>query len=145
MAASGVTARFLVTGGAGAGKSTFIASVSPQVQINETLTIQLVEAELEAAPEFLSEVLGIVLLVDGTTEFSETPLVVDDLRKIRRLPLIIAVTKQDLPGVAHPLDVLGTLPENTEIKVFPCVNTDRAACENVLLALIFQMLSSGGS
>lgn len=138
-------ARFLITGPSKAGKSTFVASVGAELPVSPALTIRLREAALPEAEAFLGETLGIVLLVDGTqpATFPQVPMWVDELWAIRPLPLIIAVTKQDHSGVDGPLDVLAELPENTEIKVFPCICSDKTSCENVLLALIYQMLSSG--
>lgn len=147
------TGKFLVTGFSGAGKSTFIATLtgSPDdfgvLQVSDALSIELEAVHIEDEPEWaalLPACIGAILLVDGRHDFHFDDLqpAIDALRTAKKkLPVIVGISHQDEDGAAKPNSVRQFLPENTEDKVFPLVATDRQSAENVLLALIYQILS----
>lgn len=146
------TARFLVTGYPGAGKTTFIETITGsgddfgEISISEQLTIQLEAADADEPEEWqavISGALGAVLLVNGTHDFQFEGLqaLMDEMRKIRKVQFIIGVTHQDVSDVTKPNALRAFLPENTDVKVFPVITTERQSAENVLLALIYQILS----
>jgi len=148
--------RFLVTGAPGAGKTTFLHSVaaplvgspeSAEMIVNEALKLELYAAT--APPHgstwktMIDLVLGVVLLVDGTNApyFAQIQNTIEALRAAKALPLIVAITKQDLSDAHSPAIVRTFLPEDPDYKVFPCVASNQQSAENVLLALIYQILS----
>lgn len=143
------TATFLVMGPR---SDTFIASVATEgvLVVNENLMINLiatsVPSDSEAWRESITNILGIVLLVDGThpDTFAQIPLMVDRLGA-EQLPLIVAVDKQNEPKAQPPKAIRDLLPEDTPIKVFPCIASDKQSAENVLLALIYSVLSGDSS
>lgn len=150
---SAQTARFVVIGAPASGKTAFISSVSgvenadaAELPISESLRIGLsavpLEAERSRLEEALDHAIGIILVVDSTQpmRFAALPQIVDRLHAIRPLPIIIAANKQDLPSAQPPATIRQHLPDDAEIKVFPCVATDKSAAEKVLLALIYQIL-----
>ncbi len=128
------TARFWVTG---PGAETFIGTLAglnapaeaAQVPINEALSITLQAGPDPDTPH------GIILLLDPADASEVWPRV----QALPPAPTIIAVTD---PG-AELRRVRDHLPENTPLKVFPCDLHARPSAENVLLALIYQMLSRG--
>jgi hypothetical protein len=149
------TARFLITGKAAAGKSSFIRSVagslSPEgnygeVVVNDALRLELIAAdappESEVWRDVLVGVIGVVLLVDGTQpeSFAAVPAIIQTITAVKNVPFIIAVNKQDVTGWHPPKAVRDHLPEDSDIKVFPCVATDPTSAQNVLLALIYSIL-----
>jgi uncharacterized protein len=149
------TARFLVTGYAGSGKSTFIRTICQvvaidgnwgELDINDKLKIELVAAaapsESEAWREYIERVIGVVMIVDGTQpqSFPDVPKLIETIEAEKVIPFIIAVNKQDCAGWQPPTALLQHLPEDTDIKVFPCKATDSNSAQNVLLALIYSIL-----
>jgi hypothetical protein len=150
------TARFLVTGKAASGKSSFIRSAAGnlsadgnhgEVVVNQALRIELFAAdappESDAWRDVLEGVIGVVLLVDGTQPktFADVPQIIETITAVNHVPFIIAVNKQDVAGWHPPKAVRDHLPEDSEIKVFPCIATDPTSAQNVLLALIYSLLS----
>lgn len=144
-----ITANFLVIGHEGAGKSTFIQTGAPhnaEMPINETLKIALHEAPLDAWPQYIARMLGVVLLVDGASPpfFKPTISTWEAIQASKHpLPCIIGVNKQDDQRAEPASSFQALLPDNAIVKVFPCIATDKASVENILLALIFQILSGG--
>lgn len=144
-------AKFLITGKPDSGKTAFIHSLTDsadpnygELAVNEELVIELYAAPLDDhLSEALREKVGVVLMVDGrqSDEFADAPGIVRHLQKLRNLPLIVAVNKQDLPEAHPPNDVREQFPDNDLTTIFPCVATQKESAEKVLLALIYRMLS----
>ncbi|HLA45746.1 MAG TPA: hypothetical protein VJZ27_20025 [Aggregatilineales bacterium] len=150
---SGTTAKFLVTGAAHTGKSQFITTITGaetraygEVQINPDMKIGLFSRLAPPEPDWREVIdlcIGVVLMVDATRPdtFADVPHMIEIMRQVHNVPMIIAVNKQDAPGAHPPGAVRDHLPEDLEIKVFPCIATQKQSAENVLLALIYTILS----
>ena len=150
------TAKFMVTGLDGAGKTTFIQSVTDPLPntpeagsmvISDDLRIELHGAPApphsDAWRDTIERVIGIVLVVDSTQPeaFPQVSDLIGTFQATRPCPIIIALNKQDLDTAHSTTDLRHHLPENTLINVFPCIATDSQSVQNVLLTLIFEILS----
>ncbi len=90
--------------------------------------------------DFMWEVLskemqGFIVLADSTTpeSFVEVERMLKLFQQYAAAPYIVAANKQDLEGALPPEEVQKALKVD---KVLPCVATDKASVEKVLLELI---------
>jgi len=139
------TAKFLVTGTSTSDVNAFIHSLTggnDSLEVGDGLTIVLVPG-LDDWRTAIQSVIGIIYLVDGRDSdlFPEVQPGIDALRAEKSLPVIIAVTGQEQSSAKTPKDLREHLPENNPHKVFPCILSQKTSVENVLLALIYQILS----
>ncbi|MFP4322408.1 MAG: hypothetical protein ACLFTK_08135 [Anaerolineales bacterium] len=140
-------ARFLVLGAPGAGVTTFITTLGgldapadeATLPINDVLTIHLLGGQ---HPDPIPQtVVGIIYILDAT-QAEQLAEVWPHVQALPRVPTIIAVNRYEHITPDPLRTVRDALPENTTLKVFPCQAHDRQSTENILLALIYQMLSS---
>ena len=145
-------ASFIIAGLPQSGITTLIETLSPHsskaefgdMVINEALTIHLHGIGDDVWQDAVDAALGAIIMVDSTQPdtFQESLHLMDELWGARKkLPLLIAMNKQDEPDAHAPAEFQKLLPDKLEIKVFPCVATQRQSAENVLLALIYSVLA----
>jgi hypothetical protein len=137
------TAKFLVTGFSEI--DVFVDTLSGDdglIRVGDDLVIELLPAR-DDWETVIQQVIGIILLVDGrdAEAFPDVQPTIDSLRAEKAVPLIIGVTGQEHPDAGKPNDLRAHLPEDNPHKVFPCIVGDKTSAENVLLALIYQILS----
>jgi signal recognition particle receptor subunit beta len=86
--------------------------------------------------------LGLVILVDSTRPetFRETNRIIDFFISYRDTPYVIAANKQDKPNAWSPDELRLALRLPAQIKVLPCVASDRESVKNVLLELLYVIL-----
>ena len=138
-------AKFLVTGFSTEEIDAFVGTLSGDagvIQVGDDLTIELIPGLVDWETA-IRGVIGIIFLVDGLTPdaFPDVQPAVDAMQLADATPLIIGVTGQQHADASKPNDLREHLPENTPHKVFPCNVHDKTSSENVLLALIYQILS----
>jgi len=93
--------------------------------------------------EILSEgMLGFIVLLDSVRPetFREARNILDTFRSYAPVPYVVAANKQDLPDAWQPEDLRIALRIPAEIKVLPCVATDRGSVKRVLLELLYSIL-----
>jgi len=93
--------------------------------------------------EILAEgMLGFVVLLDSVRPetFREARSILDTFRAYAPVPYVVAANKQDLEDAWAPGDLRIALRIPQEIKVLPCVATDRESVQHVLLELLFSVL-----
>ena len=93
--------------------------------------------------EILAEgMLGFVVLLDSVRPetFREARSILDTFRAYAPVPYVVAANKQDLEDAWAPGDLRIALRIPQEIKVLPCVATDRENVQHVLLELLFSVL-----
>lgn len=93
--------------------------------------------------DILSEgMLGFVVMVDSTSPqtFREARYILDVFRRYAKIPYVVAANKQDLPDAWPPEDIRIALRLNSNVKVIPCVATDKESVKNVLLELLYLVL-----
>ena len=95
--------------------------------------------------EILSEgMLGFVILVDSVRPetFREARRILDIFRGYATTPYIVAANKQDLEDAWTPEDLRIALKIRPDIKLLPCVATDKESVKNVLLELLYGILET---
>ncbi|HDD24648.1 MAG TPA: GTP-binding protein [Chloroflexi bacterium] len=93
--------------------------------------------------EILAEgMLGFVVLLDSVKPetFREARSILDTFRNYAPVPYVVAANKQDLEDAWTPEDLRIALRIPPEIKVLPCVATDRESVQQVLLELLYSVL-----
>lgn len=95
--------------------------------------------------EILSEgMLGLLVLVDSTRPetFRETLRIIDFFTSYRESPYVVVANKQDLENAWSPEELRLALRLPDEVKVLPCVATNRESVKNVLLELLYLVLQT---
>jgi len=93
--------------------------------------------------EILSEgMLGFVVLLDSvrTETFREARDILRTFSSYAPVPFVVAANKQDLADAWTPEDLRIALKIPSDVKVIPCIGTDRESVKNVLLELLFSIL-----
>lgn len=93
--------------------------------------------------EILSEgMLGFVILVDSTKPetFREAKRILETFRNFAATPYVVAANKQDMEDAWDPEDIRIILRLESDIKILPCVATDKESVKEVLLALLYAIL-----
>jgi small GTP-binding protein len=97
--------------------------------------------------EILSEgMLGFIVLVDGVRPetFREAKRILEIFRGYASTPYVVAANKQDMPDAWSPEDLRIALKIDRNIKVLPCVATDKESVKNILLELLYTILETMG-
>ncbi len=92
--------------------------------------------------EILSEgMLGFVVLVDSVRPetFREARRILDIFRSYASTPYVVAANKQDLEDAWSPEDLRIALKVRPEVKLLPCVATEKESVKNVLLELLYSI------
>lgn len=93
--------------------------------------------------EILSEgMLGFIVLIDSVRPetFREAKHILEIFRGYSATPYVVAANKQDLPDSWSPEDLRIALKIDRDVKVLPCVATDKESVKNILLALLYSIL-----
>ena len=93
--------------------------------------------------EILSEgMLGFVVMVDSTRPetFREARRILETFRAYAPTPYIVAANKQDLPDAWELSDMRLALRLSDEVKLLPCVSTDKETVKQVLIELLYSIL-----
>lgn len=94
--------------------------------------------------EILSEgMLGFVVMVDSTRPetFYEARSILETFRAYAPTPYVVAANKQDLPDAWDLDDMRIALRLSKEVKLLPCVATDKESVKQVLLELLYSILA----
>lgn len=94
--------------------------------------------------EILSEgMLGFVVMVDSTRPetFREAKSILETFRAYAPTPYVVAANKQDAPDAWDMDDLRIALRLDPAIKLLPCVATDREKVKDILLELLYTILS----
>lgn len=147
------TAQFIVTGLHAREQWSFLQLLTPDLAPQATQTRLNISEKLQISLQALAwqdseaaafeEALGIILLIDGrqAASFADLPPTLKQLAKRRPLPVIVAVRGEyDIPTLTAIRQGLDERQQEN-IKIFPCPDEAQAA-QNVLMALIYQMLST---
>ncbi|MDY6874903.1 MAG: ATP/GTP-binding protein [Chloroflexota bacterium] len=98
--------------------------------------------------EILSEgMLGFIVLLDSVRPetFREAQSILETFRSYAPVPYIVAANKQDLEDAWSPEDLRIAFRIPSEVKVLPCVGTDRESVKQVLLELLYSILEVMGA
>ncbi len=93
--------------------------------------------------EILSEgMLGFVVMIDSNRPetFREARRILNTFQAYSPVPYIVAANKQDMEDAWPPEDLKIVLKVDSDVKVVPCVATDRESVKMVLLELLYSIL-----
>lgn len=130
-------------------KETTVAMDFGRITIANDLVLHLFGTPGQRRFDFMWEILsdgalGLIVVVDSTRPetFRETTRILEFFAEMRQAPYIIAANKQDKDTAWSPdeLRLALRLPEN--VKVVPCVATQRESCKNVLLELLYEIMET---
>lgn len=128
-------------------KETTVAMDFGRITIADDLVLHLFGTPGQKRFDFMWEILsegmlGLIVLVDSTRPetFRETNRIIDFFTSYRDAPYVIAANKQDRENAWSPDELRLALRLPAQIKVVPCVATDRASVKNVLLELLHVIL-----
>ena len=93
--------------------------------------------------EILSEgMLGFIVMVDSARPetFREARRILETFRAYAPTPYLVAANKQDLPDAWDTDDLRIALRLSPNVKLLPCVATDKESVKNALLELLYSIL-----
>ena len=93
--------------------------------------------------EILSEgMLGFVVMVDSSRPetFREARRILETFRAYAPTPYVVTANKQDLEDSWDPDDMRIALRLSPEVKLLPCIATDKESVKNALLELLYSIL-----
>jgi len=120
---------------------TTVAMDFGRITVDESLVLYLFGTPGQKRFDFMWEILsegmlGFVVVVDSTRPetFREARTILDLFQSYARTPYVVAANKQDRPDAWPPEDLRIALKVDKNVKVLPCVATDRESVKNVLLS-----------
>ncbi len=126
---------------------TTVAMDFGRITVDEELVLYLFGTPGQRRFDFMWEVLsegmlGFVVLLDSARSetFREARSILNTFRSYAPVPYVVAANKQDLEDAWSPEDLRIALRIPQEIKVLPCVATDREGVKRVLLELLYSIL-----
>ncbi len=126
---------------------TTVAMDFGRITVDEDLVLYLFGTPGQRRFDFMWEILsegmlGFVVLLDSVRPetFREARNILETFRSYAPVPYVVAANKQDMEDAWQPEDLRIALRIPPEIKVLPCVATDRESVKNVLLELLYSIL-----
>jgi small GTP-binding protein len=130
-------------------KETTVAMDFGRISVDDNLVLYLFGTPGQKRFDFMWEILsegmlGFVVLVDSVRPetFREARRILDIFRNYASTPYVVAANKQDLEDAWPPDDLRIALKVNPEVKLLPCVATDKDSVKNVLLELLYSILET---
>lgn len=130
-------------------KETTVAMDFGRITVDEDLVLYLFGTPGQKRFDFMWEILsegmlGFVVLVDSVRPetFREARRILDIFRAYASTPYVVAANKQDMDDAWSPEDLRIALKVRPNIKLLPCVATDKESVKNVLLELLYCILES---
>ncbi len=128
-------------------KETTVAMDFGRITIDDDLVLYLFGTPGQRRFDFMWEILtegmlGFVVLIDSVRPetFREAKNILEVFRGYAETPYIVAANKQDLPDAWTPEDLRIALKIDKDIKVLPCIATDKESVKEVLLELLYSIL-----
>jgi small GTP-binding protein len=128
--------------------STTVAMDFGRITVDADLVLYLFGTPGQKRFEFMWEILsegmlGFVVMVDSTRPetFREAKSILETFRAYAPTPYVVAANKQDNDEAWSIEDLRIALRLAPEIKLIPCVATDREKVKNVLLELLYSILA----
>jgi small GTP-binding protein len=130
-------------------KETTVAMDFGRITVDEDLVFYLFGTPGQKRFDFMWEILsegmlGFVVLVDSVRPetFREARRILDIFRGYANTSYVVAANKQDLADAWSPEDLRIALRVSPEVKLLPCVATDKESVKNVLLELLYSILET---
>jgi len=126
---------------------TTVAMDFGRITVDEDLVLYLFGTPGQRRFDFMWEILaegmlGFVVLLDSVRPetFREARHILERFYSFAPVPYVVAANKQDLEDAWSPEDLRIAFHIPQEIKVLPCVATDRESVKQVLLELLYSIL-----
>ena len=126
---------------------TTVAMDFGRITVDEDLVLYLFGTPGQRRFDFMWEILaegmlGFVVVVDSVSAetFREATRILSTFRSYAPTPYVVAANKQDLEDAWSPEDLRIALRIEPEVKVLPCVATDKESVKRVLLELLYSIL-----
>jgi hypothetical protein len=135
-------------------QATTVAMDFGRITVDEDLVLYLFGTPGQKRFDFMWEILsegmlGFIVLVDSTRPetFREARSILETFRAYAPTPYVVAANKQDKPDAWDLDDMRHALRLDEKVKLLPCVAPDRNTVKNVLLELLYSIISEmeGGS
>jgi small GTP-binding protein len=130
-------------------KETTVAMDFGRISVDDSLVLYLFGTPGQKRFDFMWEILsegmlGFVVLVDSVRPetFREARRILDIFRHYASTPYIVAANKQDLEDAWPPEDLRIALKIDPEVKLLPCVATNKESVKKVLLELLYNILET---
>ncbi len=128
-------------------QDTTVAMDFGRITVDEDLVLYLFGTPGQKRFDFMWEILsegmlGFIVLIDSVRPetFREAKRILDIFRGYAATPYVVAANKQDLPDAWSTEDLRIALKIDRNVKVLPCVATDKESVKSVLLELLYSIL-----
>lgn len=128
-------------------ESTTVAMDFGRITVDSDLVLYLFGTPGQRRFDFMWEILsegmlGFIVLVDSARPetFREAKSILEIFRAYAPTPYVVAANKQDLPDAWDVDDLRIALRLDKNVKLLPCVATDRNSVRDVLLELLYTIL-----
>jgi len=127
--------------------ATTVAMDFGRITVDDDLVLYLFGTPGQRRFDFMWEILaegmlGFVVMVDSAKPetFREAKSILETFRAYAPTPYVVAANKQDLPDAWAAEDLRIALRVEENVKLLPCVATDKESVKNVLLELLYSIL-----
>jgi uncharacterized protein len=128
-------------------EQTTVAMDFGRITVDDDLVLYLFGTPGQRRFDFMWEILaegmlGFVVMVDSAKPetFREAKSILETFRAYAPTPYVVAANKQDHPDAWDPEDLRIALRIEEEVKLLPCVATDKESVKTVLLELLYSIL-----
>ena len=135
------------TTGAEQKASTTVAMDFGRITVDDDLVLYLFGTPGQKRFDFMWEILsegmfGFVVMIDSTRPetFREARSILETFRAYAPTPYVVTANKQDLDDAWDPDDMRIALRLSPEVKLLPCIATDKESVKNALLELLYSIL-----
>ncbi|MBN1286691.1 MAG: ATP/GTP-binding protein [Anaerolineae bacterium] len=127
--------------------ATTVAMDFGRITVDDDLVLYLFGTPGQRRFDFMWEILaegmlGFVVMVDSAKPetFREAKSILETFRAYAPTPYVVAANKQDLPDAWAAEDLRIALRVEDNVKLLPCIATDKESVKNVLLELLYSIL-----
>ena len=128
---------------------TTVAMDFGRITVDEDLVLYLFGTPGQKRFDFMWEILsegmlGFVVLVDSVRPetFREARRILDIFRTYATTPYVVAANKQDMEDAWSPDDLRIALRVRPDVKLLPCVATDKESVKGILIELLYTILDT---
>lgn len=127
--------------------TTTVAMDFGRITIDENMVLYLFGTPGQRRFDFMWEILsegmlGFIVMVDSTRPetFYEARSILETFKAFAPTPYVVAANKQDLPDAWDIEDLRIALRLGPDVKIVPCVATDKESVKRVLLELLYSII-----
>jgi len=129
-------------------QATTVAMDFGRITVDEDLVLYLFGTPGQKRFDFMWEILsegmlGFIVLIDSTRPetFREARSILETFRAYAPTPYVVAANKQDRDDAWDIEDMRNALRLDSKVKLLPCVASDRERVKEILLELLYSILS----